>query len=205
MKSREEGMLSKAIRIGGLSLLLVVVLWSPFTSGAPGRLTPSDILTVEFSTSALPEVDTFLFCLGYVTVVSPYTQISGDLYEGPAFLGTHTLTDFGGHTGLLSLNPALDWKSTESLWTVFSPTVIDFTPVRNGLSAGRIRVSLATGEMLLDTDDIWIDLLKATGPNIGESYGEAIIHSVTIPAPAAVLLGTIGAGLVGWLHRRRTL
>ncbi|UCG59072.1 MAG: hypothetical protein JSU70_06100, partial [Phycisphaerales bacterium] len=44
---------------------------------------------------------------------------------------------------------------------------------------------------------------KGRGDNLGMLLDDVVLERV--PAPGAVLLGSIGVGLVGWLRRRRAL
>ena len=79
-------------------------------------------------------------------------------------------------------------------WGTFTDTVggENWTSTTFGGLPGRTLVITATGP-------------KWSGFNTYGQLGIDWISATPIPAPGAVLLGSIGVGLVGWLRRRRSL
>jgi hypothetical protein len=112
----------------------------------------------------------------------------------------------------------IDYDLTGNVWA--ESTSVDGSAFSLGLASIWI-----DGTMEYDSDPLWDDYVEVNG--IGSAFkdlsdsgtisylfdaGSHVVafymdtyENAMVPAPGAILLGSIGVGLVGWLKRRRTL
>ena len=81
------------------------------------------------------------------------------------------------------------------------PIYSAWTPI-NGYVAGPPQSALLTLDISGLTN---LANVNRIGLQIGAYRNDYYHTSITIPAPGAILLGSLGVGLVGWLKRRRAL
>jgi hypothetical protein len=96
-------------------------------------------------------------------------------------------------------------------------TGVNVTPVSP--SGPVTELTLVGDPVLVDEDDLWYtavytariypnpdaEIIYISADGTGGYIDYITVDTMCIPAPGAILLGSIGVGVVGWLRRRRTL
>ena len=214
------------MRIRLLGVLFVVALFNAATT------THAAVTTVQGSIDTSAEVDHLPFSLSSLTNltinVAAYEGCGGGNSTG-FFLNTADTFGNGPYNDKL-LSHIFLFTSTGTLVASGDAMYYDSAPGRHVTQSGKdpylSLTSLAAGDYLLaigqdglTSGDAWTGV--NTSPENWEA-GQGIYHnyqvtlddlgsnalldeSRVIPAPGALLLGSMGVGLVSWLRRRRTL
>ncbi len=155
--------------------------------------------------------------LGGVTLYDPQlgsVQVFAD--RSDAFYHSPVNVVVVGGTGTYPMIGVFDDpQSYIALWAGDAGTDDDqweleaFDAVAGGNSLGLVQSSVWDGnpytQLSISAAGIWRFEARFIGNAAGVAYDDLEFSGSVIPAPGAILLGTLGTGLVGWLRRRKSL
>jgi hypothetical protein len=182
----------------GLSLSMVVA--ASRAEAAPISIDANEVLSIHFSLSSVPSgaQDIFLAQLTSFTATGG-AAATFKLFDGTTLLGTHP-DAFGFLEGVFI-------SSTSQ----FLPpaTVVDFSSFHDGSIDGLVEVTISTGTLSGDTDDIDLIWGHVANDQVGIQRildgSDPVISQVStglIPEPSATVVFAAGCVLVGWATRK---